>query len=191
MGSGQHIQCDLFPADGALDRRPVHDGIRPHAGVTADQRPAQIDLVVRKAHGQAVTQKGRVRKIVQVHLPAAGLTDDAGVVGLDHRSGRILPGRAKGLQRDRLCVPAAVRRGAVAAAVTVCRFALHGQWCQNVLCNAAGRRLRRCVLGRCTVFQNGGNGVGQHQNGQHHPCQAQLAAHAAVTGTVRCRMIFV
>ena len=80
---------------------------------------------------------------------------------------------------------------AVAAAVTVCRFALHGQWCQNVLCNAAGHRRRLCVLGRCTVFQNGGNGVGQHQNGQHHPCQAQLAAHAAVTGTVRCRMIFV
>ena len=26
---------------------------------------------------------------------------------------------------------------------------------------------------------------------RHHPCQAQLAAHAAVTGTVRCRMIFV
>ncbi len=44
----QHIQRHLLPAGGALDGGAVDDGIRPHTRIAADERAAQIDLIVRK-----------------------------------------------------------------------------------------------------------------------------------------------
>ena len=62
---------------------------RPHTRIAADERAAQIDLIVREAHRQAVAQKGGVRKIAQVYLTAGRLLDNTGVIRLNgkrHRS---------------------------------------------------------------------------------------------------------
>ena len=186
LGGGQHIQRHLLPAGGALDRTAVHDGVRAHAGVAADERPAQVDLIIREAHGQAVAQEGRIREVIQVHLAAAGLADDAGVIGLDGIGPGALLCRAKGLQRGGLRTGSAVRGGAVGS-----RFALHGQRGQNVGRNAAGVGGRGLVGTRRTVFQNGGDGVGQQQNGNKRAQQPQLSADTAVLCPARRGMIFV
>ena len=67
------------------------DGIGAHTGIAADERPAQVDAVIGKAHGQAVAQQGRIRKVTQIHLPTAGLTDHAAVIRLDLIGPRCLP----------------------------------------------------------------------------------------------------
>ena len=199
MGSGQHIQRDLLAAGGALDGAAVHDGVRADARVAADERTAQVDVVIREAHGQAVTEEGCIRKIAQVHLPAAGLADGAAVVRLDRVAARRLPGRAEGLQRygrgtriRRAARTAGVRCGLPALPRCAAgRCALHGQRSQNVLGHAAGSRGLRLLALLRTVFQNGRHGQREQQNGCNDPCQAQPGPCTAAPGAAMRRMIFV
>ncbi len=100
LGRCQHIHCHLRPAHAALDCAAVHNGIRANAGIAADERAAQVNAVIGKAHRQTVAQKGCVRKVAQVHLPAAGLADDAAVIRLDLVGPRCLSGGAELFQRD-------------------------------------------------------------------------------------------
>ena len=185
-GSGQHIQRYLLPAGGAFDCAAVHNGIRANACIAADECPVQIDLVIREAHRQTVAQKGCVRKVAQVHLPAAGLADDAGIIGFDGVGPSALLCRAKVLQCDGLPTGAAILCSTAAV-----RFALHGQRCQNVLGNAAGVGGRGIVRALCTLFQNGRDGVGYQQNGDHCAQKAQLAADCTAPCPARRRMILV
>ena len=185
-GSGQHIQRYLLPAGGAFDCAAVHNGIRANAGIAADECPAQIDLVIREAHRQTVAQKGCVRKVAQVHLPAAGLADDAGIIGFDGVGPSALLCRAKVLQCDGLPTGAAILCSTAAI-----RFALHGQRCQNVLGNAAGVGKRGIVRALCALFQNGRDGVGYQQNGDYCAQKAQLAADCTAPCPARRRMILV
>ena len=185
----QHIQRYLLPAGGALDGGAVDDGVWPHTRIAADERAAQIDLIVREAHRQAVAQKGGVRKIAQVYLTAGRLPDDAGVVSLNGIGTVGLPGRAEAFQLYRLRRAAAI--GCTFAAAAGSRLALHGQRCQNVLCNAACAGLRGAFFLRSPFFQDGGHRIGDQQDGHNDPRQPQLAADAPARAPPGCRMILV
>ncbi len=185
----QHIQCHLLPAGGALDGGAVDDGVRPYTRIAADERAAQIDLVVREAHRQAVAQKGGVRKIAQVYLTAGRLPDNTGIIRLNGISTVGLPGRAEAFQLYRLRRAAAI--GCTLAAAAGSRLALHGQRCQNVLCNAACAGLRGAVLFNGSFFQDGGHRIGDQQDGHNDSSQPQLAADAPARAPPGCRMILV
>ena len=175
LGRGQDVQGDLVPAGHVVDGHPVDDGVGARPDIAADQRAAQVDVIVGEAHRQAVPQEGRIGKVAQVHLAGGGLADDAAVIGADGISPRALAGRAE-VQH--------FRRGAPLPR-------LHGQRGQDALHRAAGQGVghggRSLPLGR---LQNGGDGQRQQQDRRHAGRQFQLAVFAPLLGAAAGVVVF-
>ena len=194
LGCGQHVQRDLLAAGGTLDGTAVDDGIRANAGIAANERPAEVDAVIREANRQAVAEEGRIGEVAQIDLPARGLTDHAAVIGFDAVGPGGLPGRAELFQRNGSgsgipgAVRAALRAGFPGGAV---RRALHRQRGQDVFRHAAGRSFLRRLALLLAVFKDGRDGQRQDQDGRNDPRQPQPeTGPAALCAAVR-RMILV
>ena len=188
LSSGQHVQRDFLAPHTALDGAAVDDGIRTDAGVAADERTAEVDLIVGEAHRQAVAEEGGIGEVAQIDLAAGRLADDAAVVGFDAVGSRRLTGRAELLEghggravRCRCACIAAVR-GAV-------RRALHGQRGQNVLRRAVGRHGGQ-LFGLClSVLKDGRDGEAHQQDAGHGPRKPDDAAGAASAAPARAMII--
>ena len=175
LGGGQHIQRHLRPTHAAFDRAAVDDGVRADAGVAADERAAEVDAVIREAHGQAVAKEGRVGEVAQIDLPAGGLADDAAVVGPDAVGPRRLAGRAELLQGHgggAVCC----RGGAVGAAV---RPALHRQGGEDILRRAVGRHRWQLFGLLLPVLEDDRDGEAHQQDARCGPCETCEASRAA------------
>ena len=188
LSSGQHVQRDFLAPHTALDSAAVDDGIRTDAGVAADERTAEVDLIVGEAHRQAVAEEGGIGEVAQIDLAAGGLADDAAVIGFDAVGSRRLTGRAELLEghggravRCRCACVAAVR-GAV-------RRALHGQRSQNVLRRAVGCHGGQ-LFGLClSVLKDGRDGEAHQQDAGHGPRKPDDAAVTASAAPARAMII--
>ena len=190
LSSGQHVQRDFLAPHTALDGAAVDDGIRTDAGVAADERTAEVDLIVREAHRQAVTEEGGIGEVAQIDLAAGRLADDAAVVGFDAVGSRRLTGRAELLEGHggravcRCALPAA--DGAVGGAV---RRALHGQRGQNILRRAVGRHGGQ-LFGLClSMLKDGRNGEAHQQDAGHGPRKPDDSAGTASAAPARAMII--
>ena len=188
LSSGQHVQRDFLAPHTALDGAAVDDGVRADAGVTADERSTEVDLIVGEAHCQAVAEEGGIGEVAQIDLAAGGLADNAAVVGFDAVGSRRLTGRAELLEghggRAVRC-----RCACVAAVGGAVRRALHGQRGQNILRRAVGRHggqlFRLCL----SVLEDGRDGEAHQQDAGHGPRKPDDAAGAASAAPARAMII--
>ena len=188
LSSGQHVQRDFLAPHTALDGAAVDDGVRADAGVTADERSTEVDLIVGEAHCQAVAEEGGIGEVAQIDLAAGGLADNAAVVGFDAVGSRRLTGRAELLEghggRAVRC-----RCACVAAVGGAVRRALHGQRGQNILRRAVGRHGGQ-LFGLClSVLEDGRDGEAHQQDAGHGPRKPDDAAGAASAAPARAMII--
>ena len=163
-------------------------------GIAADERPAQVDAVIGKAHGQAVAQQGRIRKVAQIHLPTAGLADHAAVIRLDLIGPRCLPGGSELFQRDSRRIVGSTAfpcRTAGAVCRRGSRISLHGQRSQDIGRCARRRALLDSLALLFAIFQNGRDGQRQQQDRCNDPRQPQAGACLAAPSPAMGGMIFV
>ena len=176
LGRRQHVEGHLVPAGHVGGGHPVDDSVGARPDIAADQRAAEVDVIVGEADRQAVAQKGRVGKIGQVHLTGGRLPDDAAVVGADGIGPRALTVGAEGQHLGRGAAPLP---------------RLHGQRRQDALHRAGRQRFGQggggLLPGR---LQNGGDGRRQQQDGRSRAQRLQLAVPAALPGPAAGVVIF-